>query len=112
MQSFLFTDIESSTRLWEEHPTTMPDALARHDRALGAAISGNRGRIVKTTGDGMIAVFDDAADALLAALVGQTALNSEAWAATGPTAENATASTSTSEKILNHFAFMNYISSS
>ena len=84
MQSFLFTDIESSTRLWEEHPTTMPDALARHDRVLGAAISGNRGRIVKTTGDGMIAVFDDAADALRAALDGQNALNSESWAATGP----------------------------
>lgn len=84
MQSFLFTDIESSTRLWEEHPTTMPDALARHDRALGAAITGNGGRIVKTTGDGMIAVFDDTADAVQAALAGQTALNAESWAATGP----------------------------
>lgn len=84
MQSFLFTDIESSTRLWEEHPTTMPDALARHDRALGAAISANGGRIVKTTGDGMIAVFDDAMDAVRAALVGQQALTAESWASTGP----------------------------
>lgn len=84
MHSFLFTDIESSTRLWEEHPTSMPDALGRHDRALGTAIARSRGRVVKTTGDGMIAVFDDVADAVQAALAGQSALNAESWSATGP----------------------------
>ena len=84
MPAFLFSDIESSTRLWEEHPTAMPDALARHDRALGAAITGNGGRIVKTTGDGMIAMFESATNAVTAALAVQRVLEAESWASTGP----------------------------
>ena len=37
--TFLFTDIEGSTRLWREHPATMPDALARHDAIARATIA-------------------------------------------------------------------------
>ena len=50
--TFLFTDLEGSTRLWEEHGDAMPDALARHDEILRAAVERHGGRIVKTTGDG------------------------------------------------------------
>jgi class 3 adenylate cyclase len=49
--TFLFTDIEGSTRLRDEHPDAMRDALARHDELLRAAIEANDGVVVKTTGD-------------------------------------------------------------
>ncbi len=55
--TFLFTDLEGSTRLWEEHPDAMRDALARHDEILRAAIEAHEGHVVKTTGDGVHAVF-------------------------------------------------------
>ncbi len=64
--TFLFTDIEGSTRLWEQMPDRMRHALARHDELARAAVDGNRGTVVKTTGDGMYAVFDDPVDALAA----------------------------------------------
>src|SRR5207244_9806058 len=51
--TFLFTDLEGSTRLWEEHPDAMRDALARHDEFIREAVVGNRGHVVKTTGDGV-----------------------------------------------------------
>jgi len=77
--TFLFTDIEGSTRLWERYPEVMRAALARHDRLLHRAIEAHGGRFVKTTGDGVHAVFDAAADALAAALAGQRALTDEPW---------------------------------
>jgi class 3 adenylate cyclase len=39
--TFLFTDIEGSTRLWEEYPKAMPDAVARHDATHAEAESAN-----------------------------------------------------------------------
>ena len=50
--TFLFTDIEGSTRLWEEHPEAMQGALARHDAIVGEAVAAHGGTVVKTTGDG------------------------------------------------------------
>ena len=50
--TFLFTDLEGSTRLWEEHPDAMRDALARHDEILRDAVEKRDGVVVKTTGDG------------------------------------------------------------
>jgi class 3 adenylate cyclase len=41
--SFLFTDLEGSTRLWEEHPEAMRDALARHDALLRSAVAAHGG---------------------------------------------------------------------
>src|SRR5512132_3010734 len=64
--TLLFTDIEGSTRLWEEQRETMSLALARHDAISRAAVERNRGVVVKMTGDGMCAAFDDPADALQA----------------------------------------------
>ena len=55
--TFLFTDLEGSTRLWEELPDAMQDALARHDEILRDASREHGGQIVKTTGDGVHAVF-------------------------------------------------------
>jgi predicted ATPase/class 3 adenylate cyclase len=66
--TYLFTDIEGSTRLWEQEPERMRPALARHDALTREAVEANRGRIVKTTGDGFHAVFDDPLDALAATL--------------------------------------------
>jgi predicted ATPase/class 3 adenylate cyclase len=66
--TFLFTDIEGSTRLWEQEPVRMADALARHDRVCRAAVETHGGRLVKMIGDGLHAVFADPAAALVATL--------------------------------------------
>src|SRR5215218_9034646 len=72
--TFLFTDIETSTRLWEEHPDAMRDALARHDELLRQAIEGQSGYVVKTTGDGFHAAFSAADAGVSAAVAAQRAL--------------------------------------
>jgi class 3 adenylate cyclase len=82
--TFLFTDLEGSTRLWEEHPDAMKTALARHDEILRASIGSHNGHVVKTTGDGVHAAFGAAHDALSAAVASQRALGSEPWGVTGP----------------------------
>src|SRR5918993_3354620 len=66
--TFLFTDIEGSTRLWEQQPERMPQVMARHDAISRAAVERNRGTIVKMTGDGVHAAFDHPLDALVATL--------------------------------------------
>src|SRR5215211_7462453 len=72
--TFLFTDIEGSTKLWEEHPETMKSALAKHDAILKEAIESNHGHIIKTTGDGFHAVFEKAIDAVNATVAAQNHL--------------------------------------
>ena len=64
--TFLFTDIEGSTRLWEQEPERMRDALAAHDAIARSAVETFGGVVVKMTGDGVHAVFDDPVDATLA----------------------------------------------
>ena len=75
--TFLFTDVEGSTRLWEEHPDAMHGVLARHDEIVRGAIESHGGHVVKTTGDGFHAAFATARDALDAALAAQQALTAE-----------------------------------
>ena len=75
--TFLFTDLEASTRLWEEHPDAMQPASARHDELLRDAVAGHAGHVVKTTGDGIHAVFATAHDALDAAVAMQLGLGEE-----------------------------------
>ncbi len=83
--TFLFSDVENSTRLWEQFPDAMRPALARHDALMKHAVETHHGRIVKTTGDGIHAVFDAASDGVAAALTAQQALLTEAWPVTiGP----------------------------
>ena len=84
LSTFLLTDIAGSTRLWEEHGDAMGAALAIHDDLLRSAITTNGGVVVKTMGDGMLAVFDGAIGALDAALQAQRGLRDTAWDATGP----------------------------
>src|SRR5688572_1260956 len=77
--TFLFTDIQGSSRLWEAQPDAMPEALARHDRLLRGCVEAYGGRVIKTTGDGLHAVFDRASAGVAAALAGQQALAGHAW---------------------------------
>ena len=66
--TFLFTDIEGSTRLWERFPDEMPAAVARHDAILRKAIEASRGHVFKTVGDAFCAVYPTGPNALRAAL--------------------------------------------
>lgn len=79
--TFLFTDIEGSTRLWEGQPEAMRTALARHDALVRTAVEAQGGTVVKTTGDGAHAVFAAAADGVRAAIDAQRALRAETWPA-------------------------------
>jgi predicted ATPase/class 3 adenylate cyclase len=77
--TFLFTDIEDSTRRWDQEPAAMSVALARHDRLLRYAVAVNGGAVFATGGDGMAAVFGRAGDAIAAAVAAQRAFENEAW---------------------------------
>jgi predicted ATPase/class 3 adenylate cyclase len=80
--TFLLTDIEGSTRLWEGHPDAMHGALVRHDALLTAGVEQHGGIVVKSRGEGdsHFAVFPRATDAVAAACAIQRAFVSEAWA--------------------------------
>src|SRR5262245_27565315 len=82
--AFVFTDLESSTRLWEAFPEAMKDAMERHDAILGHAVEHADGRVLKVTGDGLMAVFPSASDGAHACLEAQLALRDEDWRQTGP----------------------------
>jgi class 3 adenylate cyclase len=75
--TFLFTDIQGSTKLWERLPDAMRVALARHDAIMRVAISENGGVVFKAIGDAFCAAFQHAPDALLAAVDAQRALATE-----------------------------------
>jgi predicted ATPase len=74
MVTFLFTDIEQSTRRWEEQPDAMRLALAKHDATLREAIEDNGGWLFKHTGDGVVAAFALARPAIEAAKAAQRKL--------------------------------------
>jgi predicted ATPase/class 3 adenylate cyclase len=82
--TFLFTDIEGSTHLWEQHPEAMKTALARHDEILRQNIEDRHGHIIKTTGDGIHAAFATALDGVSAALNAQQAFSAEKWSEIEP----------------------------
>jgi predicted ATPase/class 3 adenylate cyclase len=82
--TFLFTDIENSTGLWEQFGDTMRAALVRHNEILRAAIERHHGVVFKIVGDAICAAFASALDALSAALVGQRALLAERQGAAIP----------------------------
>jgi class 3 adenylate cyclase len=77
--TFLFTDLENSTPLWENYSEEMQGASARHDALIRGVIEQHRGRVVKTTGDGFHAVFESPSDAVMAALAAQQVMDAEAW---------------------------------
>ncbi len=77
--TFLYTDIESSTKRWEAHPDAMKAAVERHDVILRQAIQEHGGIVFRTMGDAFCASFHTAPPALLAALASQRVLTSESW---------------------------------
>ena len=77
--TFLFTDIEGSSRLWEEYPEAMRVALAKHDNILRVALESHGGFIFKTVGDAFCVAFDTAADGATAAVQGQRTVVAERW---------------------------------
>ena len=86
--TFLFTDIEGSTRAWEEHqsargPSGMARGLARHNAIIAGVATSNSGSVFKTIGDAFCVAFWTAQDALATAIDTQLALAEEDWAALG-----------------------------
>src|SRR3712207_1706886 len=77
--TFLFTDIEGSTALWERDQVSMSSAVARHLTLLRVATEGHDGVLFKVVGDAVQAAFPTAPDALAAALDAQWTLRKEAW---------------------------------
>ena len=82
--TFLVTDIEGSTRLWERDTDVMWRAVERHNALLSDAIQTHRGYHFKTIGDAYQAAFSDPADAVAAVVAAQHALVAEPWPETGP----------------------------
>ena len=77
--TFLFTDVEGSTRLRQEHPGAMAAALSRHDEIMQAAITTHQGYIFSTAGDAFAAAFARPGDAISAAVEVQQGLSAETW---------------------------------
>jgi len=73
--TFLFTDVEGSTRRWAADAAQMSEELATHDEVLREVIVEHRGELFKHTGDGVCAVFGSAADAVSAAIAAQDRLS-------------------------------------
>jgi predicted ATPase/class 3 adenylate cyclase len=82
--TFLFTDIEGSTRLWERDSAVMARALQRHNAILDEAIAAQGGVHFKTIGDAFQAAFPDVEAGVAAAVAAQRALAAEPWTETGP----------------------------
>ncbi len=84
--TFLFTDVEGSTRLWEQNPAAAPRVLARHDALVEQAVEGHAGVLVRPRGEGdsRFAVFPRATDAVAAARDLQLALAAEPWPTPAP----------------------------
>jgi predicted ATPase/class 3 adenylate cyclase len=72
--TFLMSDIEGSTRRWEDQPERMRVALARHDEVIADAVESNGGWMFKHTGDGIVAAFGSARAAVDAAIAAQRKL--------------------------------------
>jgi len=79
--TFLLTDVEGSTALWESSPEAMRLAVARHDRLLTELTERHGGAVVRSRGEGdsFFMVFQRATDAVMAACAIQQALHAEAW---------------------------------
>src|SRR5687768_16573723 len=79
--TFLLTDIEGSTALWEQHRDAMRQALVRHDVLVEQLVAEHHGQVVRPRGEGdsRFAVFARATDAVAAAAALQQALHAEPW---------------------------------
>lgn len=77
--TFLFTDIEGSTKLWESVPEKMKTALLRHNEIMHESIAANSGVVFQIIGDAFCSAFPDAPSAVSAAMQAQRELFREAW---------------------------------
>jgi predicted ATPase/class 3 adenylate cyclase len=79
--TFLFTDVEGSTRLWQHYRDGMGPALARHDELIERLVTEHDGQVVRPRGEGdsRFAVFPKASEAVAAACAIQRALSIESW---------------------------------
>jgi class 3 adenylate cyclase/WD40 repeat protein/energy-coupling factor transporter ATP-binding protein EcfA2 len=77
--TFLFTDIEGSTRLLRQLGERYVEVVGRHDRLVREACAGHGGREVNTQGDAFFVAFARARDAVAAAVRVQRALAAERW---------------------------------
>jgi predicted ATPase/class 3 adenylate cyclase len=82
-RAFLFTDIEGSTKLWEQHPIAMRRALAQHDALLFAIAEQWEGHVFKTIGDAFCIAFTTPEIAVRAAVEAQHALFAQEWGQVG-----------------------------
>jgi len=82
--TFLLTNIQGSTQLWERHPQAMKTALAQYEALLRQAVETNGGHVFKAVGDTFFTAFATPDAALAAAIVAQRALLTQAWGETGP----------------------------
>jgi predicted ATPase/class 3 adenylate cyclase len=82
--TFLFTDVEGSTKLWERNPEAMSKALSHHDELIRNVVEAHDGFVFKTVGDAFYVAFSPAAEAVEAAIDAQKSLLSEEWEETGP----------------------------
>jgi class 3 adenylate cyclase/tetratricopeptide (TPR) repeat protein len=80
--TFLLTDIEGSTALWEAHPQVMASVIARHHEIVADCVEAHDGRQPRSQGEGdsTLSVFARPTDAVAAALAVQRALQAEPWA--------------------------------
>src|SRR5215472_12614295 len=77
--TFLFTDIEGSTPLWDTQPAAMRDATERHNALLREAIGAHGGNTFRVVGDAFWVAFPDPSGAVLAAVAAQRALAAQPW---------------------------------
>ena len=77
--TFLFTDVEDSSRLWDESPLQMRVALEQHDALLGAVIEAHGGYVFTTAGDSFAAAFQTADQAASAATEIQQVIADAEW---------------------------------
>lgn len=77
--TFLFTDVEDSSRLWDQFPLQMRIALEQHDALLAAAIEANGGYVFTTAGDSFSAAFSTADEAASAAVEIQRTVSAAKW---------------------------------
>ena len=79
--TYMFTDVEGSTALWQKYPNDMRTVMARHDSLLISTVEANGGTVVRPRGEGdsIFAVFLRATDGVGAACAAQRLLSRESW---------------------------------
>lgn len=108
--TFLFTDIAGSTKLWQQFPDQMPDALARHHALLNETIAANCGYVFQIIGDAFCAAFHTVSDGLDAALSAQRALRDATWGDTGTIRVRMALHTGSAEIRIGEFTSGEYVS--